>query len=160
MIAALGPRWRTAGDSRITSPIMPDAFRPQTGRVLLLSALIAFAVPLTGCQQSDERVDLTSARGCLADEGYVQIQSPDLESSLPGLAAPNLAMERDGLKIEAIVNGDTARARRRLADLRGALQALGVADASKRVERTRNAVLVFTPAPGASQRAAAIACFR
>lgn len=134
--------------------------RRRRGRLIRLVALGFLGVLLSACQQANEGVDLTAARGCLAQKGYSQVQSPDLESSLPGFAAPNLAMQRESLKIEAIVNGDTARAQRRLADLRGALQGLGVQDGADRVARVGNAVLVFTPTPSTGERSEAVSCFR
>jgi len=68
-------------------------------------------------------------------------------------------MERDRIRVEAVVNGDIARARRRLADLRGALASFGAEDPELRVTRVGNAVIVFTPSPSREVRRAAISCF-
>lgn len=130
------------------------------GKTILVLALAYFSVALAACQQSSTTVDLTKARGCLAESGYTRVEAADLESSLPGFAAPNLAMEKAGLKVEAIVNGNAARAQRRLADLRGALKGFGDPEADARVVRVGNAVLLFTPAPVSGQRSQAAACFR
>lgn len=102
---------------------------------------------------------MTSARGCLADAGYQRVQVVDVEGSLPGSVAPNLTMARAGITIEAIVNGNVARAQRRLADLRGALQSFGASDPESRVVRVGNAVVVFTPAPSAGARRDVLSCF-
>lgn len=115
---------------------------------------------LSACGGTSEQVDLTSARGCLADVGYERVEVRDVGASLPGSVVPNLAMVRADLTVEATVNGNVARAERRLADLRGVLEGLGVSEPEKRVARVGNAVVVFTPQPSGTDRAEALDCFR
>ena len=69
-------------------------------------------------------------------------------------------MVRADLTVEATVNGNVARAERRLADLRGVLEGLGVSEPEKRVSRVGNAVIVFTPQPSDEERVQALGCFR
>jgi len=69
-------------------------------------------------------------------------------------------MVRADLTVEATVNGNVARAERRLADLRSVLEGLGVSEPEKRVMRVGNAVVVFTPQPSGTDRAEALDCFR
>lgn len=121
---------------------------------------MVFSIALvTGCGSSDQQVDLTSARGCLARAGFERNAGLDVEGSLPGSIAPNLAMQKAGISVEAVVDGDVARARRRLADLRGVLQSFGAPDPDLRVTRVGNAVLVFTPAPSREARGEVVSCF-
>lgn len=146
--------------SRIPSGAMDSGARRRFGGIAASLALLVFAgTVIAACGDEDGRVDLTSARGCLADAGYQRVQVVDVEGSLPGSVAPNLAMERAGIRIEAIVNGNVARAQRRLADLRGALQSFGASDPEGRIVRVSNAVVVFTPVPSAGARRDVISCF-
>jgi hypothetical protein len=124
------------------------------------SALCLGAIALSACGGGSQQVDLTSARGCLADAGYERVVAADVGASLPGSVAPNLAMVRADLTVEATVNGNVARAERRLADLRGVLEGLGVSEPEKRVSRVGNAVIVFTPQPSDEERVQALGCFR
>lgn len=122
-------------------------------------ALCAASLAVAACGSSSNQVDLTATRGCLADSGYRRVQVVDVEGSLPGSVAANLTMEKSGTTIEAIVNGNVARAQRRLADLRGALQSFGAPDPEGRVVRVDNAVVVFTPVPTAGARRDVLTCF-
>lgn len=130
-------------------------------RVLAITAACSLTgLALSACGGTSEQVDLTSARGCLADAGYERVEVEDVGASLPGSVVPNLAMVRGDLTVEATVNGNVARAERRLADLRGVLEGLGVSEPEKRVARAGNAVIVFTPQPSGTDRAQALDCFR
>ena len=124
------------------------------------AALCLAGIALSACGGGSQEVDLTAARGCLADAGYERVVAADVGASLPGSVAPNLAMVRGDLTVEATVNGNVARAERRLADLRGVLEGLGVSAPEKRVSRVGNAVIVFTPQPSGVDRVQALGCFR
>jgi hypothetical protein len=112
------------------------------------------------CGDAPEQVDLNSARSCLAGAGYERVVDAEVGTSLPGSVVPNLAMVRSDLIVEATVNGNVARAERRLADLRSFLEGLGITDPEKRVARVGNAVVVFTPQPSGRERTQALDCFR
>lgn len=145
--------------SRIPSAGMKGSTQRYRGRFATAWALCASCLALAACGSQSSQVDLTATRGCLADSGYRRVQVLDVAGSLPGSVAANLAMEKAGLTIEAIVNGNVARAQRRLADLRGALQSFGAPDPEGRVVRVDNAVVVFTPVPTAGARRDVLTCF-
>lgn len=145
--------------SRIPSAGMKGISKRSSTGTAIGVALCAASLAVAACGSSSNQVDLTATRGCLADSGYRRVQVVDVEGSLPGSVAANLTMEKSGTTIEAIVNGNVARAQRRLADLRGALQSFGAPDPEGRVVRVDNAVVVFTPVPTARARRDVLTCF-
>jgi len=155
-LEALGAAIRA---SRIPSAGMKGSSKRYPGGTAIAVALCSASLAVAACGSASNQVDLTTTRGCLADSGYRQVQAVDVEGSLPGSIAANLTMEKAGTRIEAIVNGNVARAQRRLADLRGALQSFGAPDPEGRVVRVDNAVVVFTPAPTAGTRRDVLTCF-
>lgn len=106
-------------------------------------------------------MDEDSLRDCLVERG--------LSLTRPGaVAGPNLgnvspdfvAALPNGAGVSVVVEGSAEKARRRAADIRGALQAFGVAAGGELVITARNAIAVFERPPSAENRDAVSACLK
>ncbi len=84
----------------------------------------------------------------------VQVQSGAATTALiPGAASPDFRASAGGEQMDVIVEGSEEKARRRAADLRGALRTYGVADPSTRLMARNNVIVVFErdPSPAATR---------
>lgn len=139
---------------RDASPVVRPAPRWRS-IVAPMVASVALSGLLTGCG-GDSPLNPSEIRLCLSDSGY-RTYLPE-SSSIPGSVAPDLVMQRRGAVVEIVVDRTPARARRRAADIEGALTTYGIPAASSRVETVANATAVFDGRPRVEERRSVTAC--
>jgi hypothetical protein len=134
---------------------------PRVKRAALLAVALS-ALPAASCGGGEETVSEDSLRDCLIEQGLTRSTGP------AALASPNLgnvspdfvASLPNGAGVSVVVEGSAESARRSAADIRGALQAFGLAAAGELVISARNAIAVFERPPSAQDRDAVSGCLK
>jgi hypothetical protein len=89
----------------------------------------------------------------------IQVQSGAATTGLvPGAASPDFRVSVGPERMDVIVEGSEEKARRRAADLRGALRTYGVADPSRRLLARNNVIVVFERDPSPATTKAVTSC--
>ena len=130
-----------------------------THRGLAAALVAAVALAAAGCGSDDgeDLVSEDSLRDCLTGEG-LEVEASDLGSSAAlGTASPDFRVLSDeGQIADVIVEGTEAKAEETAADISGAKQSFGAAEAV--VVKERNAVVVFEGEPSSEFRSGVETC--
>ena len=124
-------------------------------RALSVAVLVA---ALAGCGDGEDVIDQDQLRDCLAGEGLSLEAAGYTTSAVLGNVSPDFrAHFPDGAAVDFVVEGTEEKARRKAADVRGALQSFGVTT-KDRLLTQRNAIAVFERAPSPKDRARVAGC--
>jgi hypothetical protein len=120
-------------------------------RVRVLSAL-ALVASLAGCDGGEEEISQDEIRDCLAGEARAPREGSDTTIAVLGSVSPDFRVTlSSGTAVDFVVEGTEEKARRKAADIRGALQSFGVAT-QQRLLTGRNVIAVFERAPSTEDR--------
>jgi hypothetical protein len=126
-------------------------------RVRALSA-VALVAALAGCDGGEEEISQDQLRDCLAGEARAPRAGSDTTSAVLGSVSPDFRVTlSSGTGVDFVVEGTEEKARRKAADIRGALQSFGVAT-RERLLIGRNVVAVFERAPSREDRDRVATC--
>jgi len=118
-------------------------------RAAALTAL-ALTLPAASCGGGEETVSEDSLRDCLVDAGLEFGGPAELAGPSLGNVSPDfVGVLPAGGSVSLVVEGTEEKARRKAADIRGALQGFGLAGGADLVITGRNAIAVFERPPSA-----------
>jgi hypothetical protein len=127
------------------------AFRAVSRRVRVLSAVVLVA-SLAGCDGGEEEISQDQIRDCLAGEARAPREGSDTTVAVLGSVSPDFRVTlSSGTAVDFVVEGTEEKARRKAADIRGALQSFGVAT-QQRLLIGRNVIAVFERPPSTEDR--------
>ena len=116
----------------------------------LLAAGFAIALPGCGDEAAESRLGEDQVRTCLAEAGLSAAKPPNADDTAglaPTTAVPDFVLYTDdGTAVVVALYGTDEKAERAAADINGAIQSVGGANASE-VVRNRNAVVIFNLPP-------------
>lgn len=127
------------------------------GVLALLGASVLIAAAGCGGDDGDNVTAEDAMRDCLTEEGLT-VEASDLGSSASlGSASPDFqVLSEKGEIADVIVEGSDEKASKTAADIKGAKQAFGAANAV--VVKEQNAVVIFEDTPPADFRDGVLSC--
>jgi hypothetical protein len=120
-------------------------------RIRVLSA-VALVASLAACDGGEEEISQDQIRDCLAGEARAPREGSGTTVAVLGSVSPDFRVTlSSGTAVDFVVEGTEEKARRKAADVRGALQSFGVAS-QQRLLTGRNVIAVFERAPSTEDR--------